>query len=100
MTDEESVLDAVIVIVPLSDPDLGSVDDYTAISVLEERLIAAVADAEVGEFDGHEFGNGECRIMFYGASVEQLESVIIPIVKASSSYPNAYVTRIENSDPV
>ncbi len=87
------VLDALIVVVPFTAPNLGSADDYATISALEERLIEAITKAEVGEFDGHEFGDGDCRILFYGASAEQLASIIIPIVQASSLCHKSYVLR-------
>jgi hypothetical protein len=67
---------AVLVHLHLSDAGLGTEEDDEAIEALEEQLERTITEAGVGEFDGHEFGGGECILFLYGPSADDLFAVI------------------------
>jgi hypothetical protein len=67
---------AVIVHVPLDDAQFGSNQRRDALHALEDELIEAIELAEAGEFDGNDFGQGECTFFMYGPDADVLYMVI------------------------
>ena len=67
---------AVIVHLPLDDSRFGSTERRDALNALEDELINAIELAEAGEFDGNEFGEGECVFYMYGPDADTLYMVI------------------------
>jgi hypothetical protein len=67
---------AVIVRLPLDDAGFGSAERREALNVLEDELINAIALADAGEFDGNEFGQGECAFFMYGPDADVLYMVV------------------------
>jgi hypothetical protein len=67
---------AVIVRLPLDDAQFGSEERREALNALEDELIKAVELAEAGEFDGNDFGQGECTFFMYGPDADVLYMVI------------------------
>jgi hypothetical protein len=74
---------ALIVHLALGNADFGTEADRAAIWALEDQLEAAIAAASAGEFDGDEFGQGECVLYFYGPNVDRLFAVVEPRLKSS-----------------
>ena len=67
---------AVIVRLPLDDAQFGSAERRAALDALEDELINAIELAEAGEFDGNDFGQGECTFFMYGPDADELYMVI------------------------
>jgi hypothetical protein len=67
---------AVIVRLPLDDKQFGSPERREALNALEDELINAIELAEAGEFDGNDFGQGECTFFMYGPDADVLYMVI------------------------
>jgi len=67
---------AVIVRIPLDDAQFGSQERREALRALEDELINAIELAEAGEFDGNDFGQGECTFFMYGPDADVLYMVI------------------------
>jgi hypothetical protein len=97
------------VIVHLPFPDSVDVSDVHA---LEDELVEAIETAGAGEFDGDEFGGGECTLYMYGPDADRLFDSIATILRSSpltagghaikrygaAADPTAKETRIELSD--
>src|SRR5262249_42893101 len=56
---------AVIVHLWLRDGGFGSPDERKAIEALEDQIELAIDEASAGEFDGNEFGGGECVLFLH-----------------------------------
>ena len=74
---------AVIAHLKLSDEGFGSDDETADIHELSDRLTEAIEDNNVGEFDGDEFGGGECVLYMYGPDADALFSAIEPVLRSS-----------------
>src|SRR5262245_58495044 len=61
------------------------------VSELEDRLVDAIDRAEIGEYDGNEFGPGEVILFMYGPDAEALYQVIEPVLRAYPLCQNARV---------
>jgi len=71
---------APIIKIRLSDDDWGTKEDEDRMFELDDELRDAITKAQVGEYDGHEFGTGNFTVYIYGASAEQLFEVAWPIL--------------------
>jgi hypothetical protein len=67
---------AVLVWLKLSGGQFGTTEEQMQIYALEEKLEAIIRDRAVGEFDGHEFGEGRCVLFMYGADADRLFDAI------------------------
>lgn len=67
---------AVILHYALSDETHGTPEEREAIFALEDRLIALIDAAGVGDLDGNEFGGGEAVIYCYGPDASRLFQAI------------------------
>jgi len=71
----------VLVRIPPSDDEFGAENERKAIFELEGRLIAAIEAAEAAEFDGNEFGGGECTLYMYGPDADALFAAVEPVLR-------------------
>lgn len=74
---------AVIVHLRLDDDGFGSDEKRESINELTDAIADAIEEAESGEFDGNEFGEGECVLFMYGPDADSLFETIKPILKKS-----------------
>jgi hypothetical protein len=73
--------------------DFGEEEVRTRIFELEERLERLVGDADVGIFDGDEFGNGDCTLFFYGGNADKLYAAIEPTLLLSPLSKGGHVVK-------
>ena len=85
--------EAVLIHLKLSDGDLGNPAERERICELEDRMEEAIALEGVGEFDGDEFGQGECVLFMYGADADALFNTIEPILRGSGLCSAGYAIR-------
>ena len=92
---------AVIAHLPLSNGEMGTEEEREVIFLLEDRLAAAVEHAGVGEFDGNEFGAGECVLYLYGPDADRLYDAIVPHLQMATVARGGYAIKRygEASDP-
>jgi hypothetical protein len=74
---------AVIVHLRLCDDPFRSSEERKSVEALEGQLERAIAEAWAGEFDGDEFGEGECVLFMYGPEADRLFDTIEPLLKIS-----------------
>jgi hypothetical protein len=84
---------AVILHLPLRSGPFGSPEEREALLALEDQLAAAVVENAAGEFDGDEFGEGECVLFLYGPDADSLFAAIEPALKASSQASGGYAIK-------
>lgn len=92
---------AVILHLKLSNEKFGSKADMDAIHRLSTSLRLRIASTRAGEFDGDEFGQGECVLYMYGPDADVLYSAIEKTFKASTYARGATVVKRygDASDP-
>jgi hypothetical protein len=92
---------AVIAHLSLSNGDMGTEQERDVIFLLEDRLSAAIERAGVGEFDGNEFGAGECVLYMYGPDADRLYDTIVPHLQMAAAARGGYAIKRygEASDP-
>jgi hypothetical protein len=81
---------AVIVHLKLYDSAFGSPEEREPIYTLEEQLDRAIQANAAGEFDGDEFGEGECVLFMYGEDANRIFRIIEPILKACPAAKDGY----------
>ena len=84
---------AVIVHLHLRNRGFGSFEEREGIVALEERLTTAIEEADVGEFDGDEFGGGECVLYMYGPNADSLFDIIHRLLKTSPLASKGYAIK-------
>ncbi len=84
---------AVIAHLRLTDRGYGSDGEREAIFLLEDRLAAAIARARAGEFDGNEFGGGECTLYMYGPDADALYNAIVPVLQMNPLARGGYAVK-------
>ena len=69
--------------------------DLDPLFELEDQLIAAIEEAGVGEYDGHEIAMdaSEGTIYMYGPDADKLFEVVEPLLRAASFMNGATVTK-------
>jgi hypothetical protein len=92
---------AVIIHLRLDDDGFGSDEKRESINELQDALADAIDEAAAGEYDGDEFGEGECVLFMYGPDADVLFDVIKPILKKSSHSKGGFAIKRygEASDP-
>ncbi len=70
----------VLVSFKLRSPGFGDHAERDAIHRFTAELAAAIAGSAVGEFDGDEFGEGECTLFMYGPDADRLFAVVQPLL--------------------
>lgn len=73
--------------------DYGTTD-LQPLFALEERLEAAIADAEAGEYDGNEVAvdGSDGYLYMYGSDADRLFAVVKPILESASFMRGARIT--------
>ena len=84
---------AVIVHLRLSNDRFGSSGEREALFVLEGEMTKAIEQADAGEFDGDEFGEGECVLYMYGPKADRLFTAIEPALKSSPLASGGYAIK-------
>lgn len=84
---------AVMVHLRLSGDGFGTADEHYGIYRLSDELAAAIACEGFGEFDGDEYGEGECVLFMYGRDADALFAAVEPLLRASSLTDGAYVIK-------
>lgn len=84
---------AVTVYLQLSDDAFGTEEEQNLIYDLSDRLEAAIATEDAGEFDGDEFGDGCCTLFMYGPDADALFAAVEPILRASALAEGAYAVK-------
>ena len=74
---------AVIVHLPLSDDNFGQEAEREALFYLEDLLTDALEGQGLGEFDGNEFGGGECVFFMYGRDADRMFAAISPLLSST-----------------
>jgi hypothetical protein len=82
---------AVLVFLKLSDEGFGELDEREQIFDVEEKLEAAVSRNRIGEYDGHEFGQGWGKLYLYGPDARTLADAVLPILKDAKPRTGSYV---------
>jgi hypothetical protein len=72
----------VVVHLRLGNRSLGTAAERAGLGLLAEQLATAVEDAGAGEYDGDEYGGGECLLFFAGPDAEALYAVLQPLLRA------------------
>jgi hypothetical protein len=67
---------------------------------LEDQLEEAIQQAEVGEYDGNEFGPGRVTLFMYGPDAEALFRVVEPILRDYALCRNALIEIDTGDAPV
>lgn len=80
---EAEIQQALLVHLTLSGGPFGSDDEVASIAELEERIVAALSEGGVGEFDGDEFGEFQCRLFMYGPSADVMADIVLPIIASA-----------------
>lgn len=88
---------AVIVHLKLSDGESGSIDEredaYALGEELEELLGAVGASGPgVGDYEGHTFGEGWCRITFSGPDARALADTLLPLLRDTELPEGSFLT--------
>lgn len=74
---------AVIVHLRLVEDQFGSARERAVCAKLADDVERVLAEHQVGEFDGDEFGGGRCVFYMYGSDADQLFETVGPIIKAN-----------------
>lgn len=82
---------AVIVFWKLSDDTFGEYDEREKIFALEDRLIDVVERKELGECDGHEFGEGWATLYVYGRDADALALSVTAILREFQPTPGSHL---------
>lgn len=83
-----------LVILRLSNGQMGTNQERQAIEALADELSAAVEAGGFGEYDGEELGGGECTLFFCSDDPEQLLTFLRPLLKRSPLCRGAQVVRM------
>ena len=90
---EDAPEHAVIVHLVLSDGDMGIEADQARMWELEDQLAAAIDAAQVGQYDGNEFAEGEAVLYMYGPSSDSLFDVVRPLLGAFTPLSGSHVIK-------
>ena len=92
---------AVLAYLKLSDDQFDTTNKRESIHELCDRLEEIIVEAGVGEFDGDEFGEGDCILYMYGPDADALFSAVESVLRVSPHAKGGYVIKRygEASDP-
>jgi hypothetical protein len=68
---------AVLIVAKLSDTGFGDAHERELLRKLAEGARRVVGNSEAGEYDGDEFGQGQCTLFFYGPNADRLFGAIV-----------------------
>jgi hypothetical protein len=83
----------VLVVLRLGNRQMGTAQERLDIERLAGELEAAVVAAGAGEYDGDEFGGGECTLFFAGKDADKLYAVLAPLLKRAPCARGATILR-------
>jgi len=69
-----------LIILRLSNRQMGTSEERAEIAALADQLEAAVLEANLGEYDGDEYGGGECILFFCGPDEMELIACLRPLL--------------------
>ncbi|MGW7459971.1 hypothetical protein [Streptomyces sp. NPDC054797] len=95
---ETDVERAVIAHYRLADDGLGEPSQREAVRQAQFLLTEAIEQADVGEFDGNEYGGGEVVVYAYGPDADALFAVMAPILNDLPFRPAHVVFRYGSVD--
>jgi len=87
-----------LVVLRLSNRQMGTNEERAEITLLADQLAAAVEQAGVGEYDGDEYGGGECILKFWRPDEGALLSLLRPFLQRSHYARGAHFVRLVESD--
>ena len=70
-----------LVVFPLAGGDHGSPDEQQQIDELGDELAELLDEHGLGEYDGDEYGGGECTMFFCGADSQALVAALRPVLR-------------------
>lgn len=73
--------------------EFGLFDEREQAFTLEDGLEGAVSSAAVGDYDGHEFGDGWCRFYIYGEDANVVAAAVLPIVRNFSPLRGSFLVK-------
>jgi hypothetical protein len=73
--------------------EYGSSEEMDAIHELSDALEEAIEKDGAGEFDGDEFGGGECTLFMYGPDADKLFDAIRELLASSPMSREGYVLK-------
>ncbi len=91
--DEASEMD-LLVVLRLSNQTMGTHVERQSIATFADELEAAVSEAGVGEYDGDEFGAGECTLFFATHDMDKLLHLLRPMLKRSPLCRGGHLVRM------
>jgi hypothetical protein len=89
--DEEQDL---LVVLALGNKAMGTSREREEIAAFADQLEAAVTEAGAGEYDGDEFGGGECILFFCGPDIDRLLAVLQPLLRRSPLCRGGHLVRM------
>ncbi|MFB7371984.1 hypothetical protein ACFC0D_19315 [Streptomyces sp. NPDC056222] len=89
---------AVIAHYRLADDGLGESSQREIVRHAQSLLAEAIEKADVGEFDGNEYGGGEVVLYAYGPDADALFAVMAPILNDLPFRPAHVVLRYGSVD--
>lgn len=95
---ETDVEHAVIAHYRLADDGLGEPSQREVVRQAQSQLTEAIEQADVGEFDGNEYGGGEVILYAYGPDADALFAVMAPILNDLPFRPAHVVLRYGSVD--
>ncbi|MFD8693000.1 hypothetical protein [Streptomyces sp. NPDC059651] len=95
---ENDVEHAVIAHYRLADDGLGEPSQRAVVRQSQSLLTEAIEQADVGEFDGNEYGGGEVVLFAYGPDADALFAVMAPILNDLPFRPAHVVLRYGSVD--
>lgn len=94
LDDEAGDEQDLLVVLRLSNRQMGTQQERQEIEQFAEELGEAVAAAGVGEYDGDEIGGGECTLFFCTPDVDKLLTTLRPLLKRSPLCRGAHLVRM------
>jgi len=83
-----------LIVLPLSNRQMGTNDERAEIAMLADNLEQAVLDAGIGEYDGDEYGGGECILFFCGPDEMELIGFLRPLLQRTRFARGAQFVRL------
>ena len=90
---EHAVEHAVLIRIPLSDSEFGTEAERSAIHGLADEIDGAIARSGSGEYDGDEFGDGECTLYLYGPDADALWASVEEVVRGDPRTAGGHVVK-------
>ena len=88
-----------LVVLRLSNRQMGTNEERADLALLADGLERAVLDAGVGEYDGDEYGGGECTLFFCGQDEDALLGVLRPhLLRSGYGRGAVFVRLVEGAD--